>query len=129
MRDELEATAARARSAGVEARWIALVLAGLAEVELLPSELAAKGLAGDAAGMLLHSSDFLELFSILIVAWQHLDFGAAALSTTHDDAAFVRGKVLAMDYWLATELPRLESLSKLCRSGEDSYARVRPEEL
>jgi butyryl-CoA dehydrogenase len=93
------------------------VLDALAAVESVTAALAAKGLAGDVDGMLLHSSDYLEMFGILVIAWQHLAIAAA--SDRHHAAA----------YWIATEVPRIATLATLCRSGEDSYARVRPDEL
>jgi butyryl-CoA dehydrogenase len=77
--------------------------------------------------MLLHSTDYLELFGILVIAWQHLDM--AAIARAHPDHAtdpFLRGKLLAAEYWIATELPRLATLVDLCRSAEDSYARAEP---
>jgi hypothetical protein len=83
--------------------------------------------------MLLHSTDYLELFGILVVAWQHLAMASAARrllpDATGEQAAFLRGKLLAAEYWTATELPRLTTLAALCRTGEDSYARIRPDEL
>jgi hypothetical protein len=30
-------------------------------------------------------------------------------------------------YWIAAELPRVGCLGALCRNGEDSYARMKPE--
>ena len=104
----------------------------MSEVEGLTLELASKGLGGNVEEMLLHSSDYLELFGILVVAWMHLCLSAAATKKTagsSDEAAFLRGKILTAEYWLATELPRLHMLAALCRSGEDSYARIRSEEL
>jgi butyryl-CoA dehydrogenase len=99
----------------------------LGRVEALTMELAQKGLAGDVAGMMLHSSDYLELFSILVVAWQHVAMARAAAK--RPESAFTRGKQLAAEYWLANELPRMDTLIGICRSGEDSYARVRRDEL
>ena len=32
-------------------------------------------------------------------------------------------------YWLATELPRVAQLAALCRSGEDSYLKLDPDDL
>ena len=37
------------------------------------------------------------------------------------------GKLAAAQYWFAVELPRVPLLAGLCRTGEDSYARMRPE--
>ncbi|MGZ3419711.1 MAG: acyl-CoA dehydrogenase [Polyangiales bacterium] len=103
------------------------LLSALAHVEGLTMELAQKGLAGDVAGMMLHSSDYLELFSILIVAWQHVAMANAARKKPQD--AFTRGKLLAAEYWLENELPRMETLIAICRSAEDSYARIQRDEL
>jgi butyryl-CoA dehydrogenase len=41
--------------------------------------------------------------------------------------AFYEGKALAAQYWIASELPRAAMHAELCRRGEDSYARMRPE--
>ena len=132
LREEIETTLGLARKAGLDDRWIAALAAALEDVGELTLGLAAKGLAGDVDGMLLHSNDYLDLFGILVVAWQHLAMAATARSKTPADeaeAAFLHGKELAAEHWLATELPRLERLVALCRAGEDAHARIRPEEL
>ena len=46
-----------------------------------------------------------------------------------DDFDFYEGITLAARYWICTELPRVEYLADLCKSGEDSYTRIRPEQL
>jgi len=40
------------------------------------------------------------------------------------DDGFYRGKLAAAQYWILNDVPRVEQLAKLCRDGEDSYARV-----
>jgi alkylation response protein AidB-like acyl-CoA dehydrogenase len=130
LRQEIERAIAAAADAGVAAAWGEALARALGEVEALTMELAAHGLAGDAERMLLHSTDYLELFGILVVAWQHLAMATAARRRLDEaDAAFARGKLLGAEYFLATELPRLHMLVALCRSGEDSYARIRPDEF
>jgi alkylation response protein AidB-like acyl-CoA dehydrogenase len=129
---DVQRTVEASREAGVDTDLGAAVTRALEAVGALTMELGAKGLTGDVEGMLLHSSDYLELFGIFVVAWQHLAMATAAVKTAaagEDDAAFRRGKVLAATYWIRTELPRLEGLVALCRAGEDSYARVRSGEL
>jgi butyryl-CoA dehydrogenase len=129
--EEIDATLARARRHGLD-ELAALLAAARDEVARLTLLLGGRGLGGDVERMLLHSADYLELFGILCVAWQHLALAAAAQATppsNEEDAAFRRGKLLAATYWLKTELPRLHQLAALCQSGEDSYARVRPDEL
>ncbi len=127
--EEVRASAERARRRGVPADLVDAVLGALATCESLTMHLAGKGLGGDVEGMLLHSADYLELFSIVVVAWQHLDMAAAALGADPPTDAFHAGKRLAAAYWIRTEVPRVASIAELCRSGEDSYARIRPEEL
>ncbi len=130
--EEIRVTLAGAREAGVEEALVASVADAVDDVTELTLELGARGLAGDVDGMLLHATDYLELAGILVVAWQHLALAAAARrrgAPTPEDEAFARGKTLAAAYWIRTEIPRLTQLAALIRSGEDSYAKVRPEDL
>ncbi len=130
--EEIAEAARAAREAGVEERLVGSVTAAMATVQALTAVLASKGLAGDVAGMMLHSTDYLELFGILVIAWQHLAMATAARTTapTSDaDRALFAGKQLSAEYWISTELPRLTALAEICRAGEDSYARIRPGEL
>ena len=86
-----------------------------------------KGLGGDIEGMLLHSADYLSLVCVVTVAWQWLLQAAVAreaMGEGREPADFYRGKLGAAQYWLTTELPRVEIFAELCRSGEDSYARM-----
>jgi butyryl-CoA dehydrogenase len=104
----------------------------LAAVEQLTMQLGALGLSGDVEGMMRHSADYLELFSILVVSWQWLRMAAVAeraLAEGAREVAFYEGKRTAARYWLRTELPRVAQLAALCESGEDSYARMRPEQF
>ncbi|RJS24043.1 acyl-CoA dehydrogenase [Corallococcus sp. H22C18031201] len=128
--EEVDATVERARAAGVEAAWCDALRGALAEAATLTMELAARGLAGEVEAMLRHSADFLELFSVLAVAWRWLDQAAAAregLKRGADGQDFYEGKLAAAQYWFAVEVPRVALLAKLCRTAEDSYARMRPE--
>ena len=126
--EEMEATARRASAAGVEAGWIEAVRGAAKTVSEVTMHLAQLGLSGDKEGMLLHSSDYLELFSTAVVGWMWLAQAAAAREATRDEP-FYRGKLLAAQHFIHTELPRIAHLAGLCRSGEDSYARLRPEWL
>ncbi|HWU90143.1 MAG TPA: acyl-CoA dehydrogenase C-terminal domain-containing protein, partial [Kofleriaceae bacterium] len=51
----------------------------------------------------------------------------AGLAADRTPAAFYEGKLAAAQYWLCTELPRIPHLAALCRDGEDSYGRMRPD--
>ncbi|HEY4240651.1 MAG TPA: acyl-CoA dehydrogenase [Kofleriaceae bacterium] len=109
---EIAASCARARAAGLPPAWIDAVERAVATVGALTAELATRGPA-----MLLHATDYLDLFSIVVLAWQWLDLAA----TPSADAA----TRAAAQYWIATDLPRIDHLASLCRSAEDSYAAVR----
>ncbi len=128
LNEEIDATLRRAARAGVEAAWIEAVRSAAAAVSEVTVHLAQVGLSGDKEGMLLHSSDYLELFSIAIVGWMWLAQAAAAREAKRDEP-FYRGKLLAAQHWIRTELPRIPHLAALCREGEDSYARLQPESL
>ena len=110
--------------------WSEALEQALAETTTVVTELGARGMSGEVELMLRHSADFLELFSVLAVAWRWLAQAAAAkeaLGRGTPDADFYEGKLAAAQYWLAVELPRVPLLARLCRTGEDSYARMRPE--
>jgi len=128
--DEVGATVERARRAGVDPAWGEALGKAVQEVVELTMELGAAGMAGEVERMLRHSADYLELFSVLAVAWRWLAQAAAAregLARGSEDRDFYEGKLAAAQYWLHTELPRVPNLVALCRSAEDSYTRMRPE--
>ena len=64
------------------------------------------------------------------VAWQWLLQAAVAkeklAAGAGHDAPFYEGKVCTAEYWIKTELPRIDYLATLCRSGEDSFVRMDP---
>jgi alkylation response protein AidB-like acyl-CoA dehydrogenase len=128
--EEVAATVERARRAGVEPAWGEALNKALQNVVELTMELGAAGMAGEVERMLRHSADFMELFSVLAVSWRWLAQAAAAregLARGTGGGDFYEGKLAAAQYWLTTELPRVTHLVALCRSGEDSYTRMRPE--
>jgi alkylation response protein AidB-like acyl-CoA dehydrogenase len=126
---EVAATCERARSAGVDPAWIAAVERAVGVITGLTAELGKRGLA-DPEAMLLHATDYLDLFSTVAIAWQWLEMAAAASrglpAASGDQIGFYRAKLAAAQYWIATELPRIDHLAHLCRSGEDSYAQLDP---
>ncbi len=128
--EEVAAAALRARAAGVTEPLCAEVEGAMGLCAGLTAELGAMGLAGDVERMMLHSADYLEIFSILAVGWQWLLQAAAAreaLARGEAPPGFYEGKLCAAQYWIATELPRIPHLASLCRSAEGSYARMRPD--
>jgi alkylation response protein AidB-like acyl-CoA dehydrogenase len=126
---EVAGACSRAKSAGVDLAWVAAVRDAGAGLDALTRELAARGRAGDAEGMLRHSADYLDLFSTYAIAWQWLLQAAAARELLARDAGsrdHLEGKLAAAQYWIRTELPKNVALVTLCRENEDSYARMRP---
>ena len=129
---EIGRAATRARAAGLDASWIEAVTGAAALAGTLTGELATRAFAGDPEAMVIHATDYLDLFGTIVIAWQWLDLAAAAaeaLARRPSDAGFYRAKLAAAQYWIRTELPRVEHLARLCRDGEDSYARLDPDWL
>lgn len=129
--EEVASTVERARKAGVDPAWGEALEGATQEVLGLTMELGAHGMSGDVELMLRHSADYMELFSILAVAWRWLAQAAAAKEGLarggEADADFYAGKLGAAQYWFAVEVPRVSLLAHLCRTGEDSYTRMKPE--
>lgn len=126
---EVAATCARAEAAGVDGAGIAAVRRGVERVLDLTRTLAGRGLAGDAEAMMLHATDYLDLFSTVAIAWQHLELAAAARERDagpRPDRDHTAAIDAAARYWLATELPRIDHLDTLCRTGERSYGDLDP---
>lgn len=130
--EEIAATCKRARDAGVAAEWAHIVENASATARATTMHLAALGLQGDVAGMLRHSAHYLDLASTLVLGWIWLEMATYAQKNGDkrlEDADFYAGLLLAAQYWIRTEVPRVDYLAKLCESGEDSYARIRAEQL
>ena len=128
--DEWRAAVANARAAGLPESWPAHFELAARNIADLTLHLAQRGQGGEPEFMLRHSADFLELFSTIVIAWQWLrqaSVAARALpGASADDRGFYEGKLCAAQYWFATELPRIDHWVRLCRDGEDSYARMQP---
>ena len=135
MGQEVAAALARAEAAGVPEQWrkgLALAMQTVAELTL---HLGTLGIGGDREGMLLHSADYLEIFSIVTLSWQWILLASAAREGLargeggETARSFYQGKLRAAQYWFANELPRVEHLAALCKNGEASYRDVKAEEL
>jgi butyryl-CoA dehydrogenase len=119
----------RSAAAGVAPEWIAAVDSALALVGDVTMRLAALGMAGQVEDMLRHSVDYLDLFATVAIAWQWMLQAAVAREGLAKSPSplveeFYQGKVCAAEYWIKTELPRVEQLARLCASDERSYARM-----
>jgi butyryl-CoA dehydrogenase len=127
--EEVTRATGEARAAGVDASWCDAVDAAVGDVATLTMELGARGLSGDAEGMLAHATDYLDLFATVCVAWQWIRQAAAAKRGLAEgrDGAFLEGKLRAAQYWIRNDLPRIGHLASLCRHNEDSYLRIADE--
>ena len=116
-----------ARAAGVVPRWCDALESAFRTTRELTAYL---GNLGDPEATLLHSVDYLDLFSMVVIAFMWLRMSTAAkmgLVTGTGDVGLYEGKLCAAEYFVRTELPRVELLASLCREREDSYARARAE--
>jgi alkylation response protein AidB-like acyl-CoA dehydrogenase len=132
---EIGKACARARAAQVEPSWVEAMERAVELVGALTIELIGRGLAGDAGAMLLHATDYLDLFGTVVIAWQWLELAAVAQEAlagplprgrASRDEPYYRAKLAAAQYFLRTELPRIDHLAQLCSTGEDSYSRLDP---
>jgi butyryl-CoA dehydrogenase len=126
---EIRRTVERAMSAGVDESWARGVANAFEDVVSATRELHG---SGNPESVLLHSVDYLDAFSTLVVGWLWLWSAAIAKENLKAGGAepdFYEGKLCAAQYFIRTEVPRIGHLLDLCRSGEDSYARVRAEWL
>jgi len=135
---EIAASCTRAHAAGVDPAWIASLERAVGVVGGLTGVLAQRGLAGQADAMVSHATDYLDLFSTVVIAWQWLELAAIAREAlagslprgrASRDAGYYQAKLSAAQYWLHTELPRIDHLAALCRDGEDSYSALNPDWL
>jgi butyryl-CoA dehydrogenase len=119
---EIGAAIEQAREVGVEARQVDALQRAAEQMRALTASLVA---LRDPETRLLHSVDYLDAFATLVIGWMWLLQASAAMRARDD--AFYRGKLAAAQYYLLTELPRVEYLAQLCTSAEDSYARAQPD--
>jgi alkylation response protein AidB-like acyl-CoA dehydrogenase len=126
-REEVHHDLAAAERAGLDASVRSALAEALHEVVALTAVLGQRGASGDVEGMMAHSADYLECFSLVVIAWQHLRLWTAAQKLADD--AFRRGLVQSARYWMATELPRVHALVELAGGEDRSYLDVRPDEL
>jgi butyryl-CoA dehydrogenase len=82
------------------------------------STLGARGAEGDVQGMLAHSTDFLELASLVAVGWVWLTLAKRSLAKEDDLGQGLRA---AAQHWFERELPRVPALARLCLEARSSY--------
>lgn len=78
----------------------------------------------DARLALQHATPFLMAFGHMVVGWIWLDKALAALAATARDADYIEGKLLACQYFMEWELPRIHPDLARIASGDDLLARI-----
>jgi len=128
--EQMRAAVAAAADAGVEPRLGQALLDATATLETLVARLGAKA-ATDLDGVLAHATDFLDLVSTIVIAWQWL-LGATAATTALSEArarpGFYRGKLAAAAHFFDAELPRVATLAHRCEH-DVSYVGLDPDWL
>ena len=129
--DEMVSSANRALSSGLQP-WFSIELErSMGSVTGATRALCARA-ERDPQSALSHASDYLEMVSTAVVAWQWLVAAGAAsaglnASPPLADRAFYRGKLQAARYYFRVELPRIGLLAAACASCEDGYEAMRDE--
>lgn len=127
--EEIARTIARARATSVPDAQCAAVERAFQQMLVLSQHLVMLS-RSDSEASLRHSVDYMEALSITVIGWMWLINATAAHERLHSaatDRDHSEGKLCTADYWFQTELPRVAHLCELCRSAEDSYARMRPD--
>jgi butyryl-CoA dehydrogenase len=130
LQEEVSATCEEATQTGVDASWVSAVREAGEKIVGLTMELGGRGLSGNIDAMMRHSSDYLELFGIYIISWQWLAQASAAkrgILNNNTPREFYEAKLLAAQYWIKTELPKIDTLIQLCQQDENSYTQMRPD--
>ncbi len=116
-----------AAQAGVEPRRGQALQAAMDTVGAVATHLGAQA-QSDLPAALGHASDFLDLVSTVVVAWQWLrqaTAATAALAAGRGPQEFFGGKLAAAAHFFDAELPRVEVLAHRCRH-DDSYVELDP---
>jgi len=126
--EEVQLDLEAAERAGIDSSAVGALRASLQQLVALTAELGQRGAMGDVEGMMAHSADYLEAFSIVTIGWQWARMWTASTRLPIDDP-FARGLVHAARYWIATEIPRVAQLAALASGPDRSYLDARADEL
>ncbi len=85
---------------------------------------------GDHEKYLADATVFMEMFSTVVVGWQWLKMGVAALKNRdHLQMSFVSGKLLTLKYFFNYEIVKVKALAKTIQASSGVSVEVTPEEL
>jgi alkylation response protein AidB-like acyl-CoA dehydrogenase len=84
---------------------------------------------GETERFLADSTLYLEMFGIVVIAWQWLQQGIAAQKAltgvlAHEEADFYRGKYQTMQFFFHYEVPKIEGLSGRLREADGFTAKA-----
>lgn len=125
--EEIATAVEDAKSAGVATRLSQAMQDATGIAVALVGDLAAQA-KEDLPGALAHASDFLDLMSTVVVAWQWLRQAAAAqraLAMGRRPTEFYGAKLAAAAHFFDAELPRVGTLAHRCRHDR-SYVELDP---
>ncbi len=125
--EEIVASVRDADDSGLDERFGRELQAAMQSVGKLVADLGAQA-KEDLAGALAHASDFLDLMSTVVIAWQWFRQAAAAsraLGSGREPAGFYRAKLAAAAHVFDAELPRVGVLAHRCRRDR-SYVDLDP---
>ncbi|MHB2263642.1 acyl-CoA dehydrogenase [Aliihoeflea sp. PC F10.4] len=115
----------------VSKRQAAQLERALASVEDVISLMVDKQAAGDVRGALSNATNVLLAFGHIVIGWLWLwqtRVAQASLSSAeHDDRLFYEGKLAAMTFYFAFEVPLVEGLLQPVRDGETVCDTVSPD--
>lgn len=115
--EELAGAVAAAAKAGVDARLGQALADAMTKVGELVAQLGAQA-SSDPVGALAHATDFLDLMSTVVVAWQWLRQATAvtkAMAQGRGPEGFHRAKLAAAAHFFDAELSRIDGLIYRCR--------------
>lgn len=76
---------------------------------------------------LAHATPYMQAFGHVVVAWLWLQVLLAALDSANVDPGFLEGKRMAMRYFFAYELPRVDGWLDLILNGDDTALAMQDE--
>ncbi|MBI2424347.1 MAG: acyl-CoA dehydrogenase [Candidatus Hydrogenedentes bacterium] len=83
--------------------------------------LGAIGMSGDREMYICNASDYLDMFSAMVIGWQHLQMATAAqkaLDAGSDDKDFYTGVVKTASYYCRRSIPKALAIATILKSNE-----------
>ena len=78
-------------------------------------------MSGDREMYICNASDYLEMFSAMVIGWQHLQMATAAqkaLDAGSDDKDFYTGVVKTAGFYCRRSIPKAIAIAAILKSNE-----------